>query len=192
MLCIYVLFPMMSCIHMLKFFFVFFQHSTFFGSAWLFVFFIPITTANDLRLRRISIPDLIHYIIFLSQFLSCNKYHVLFSNICAVRIIMLVICFLTFTSVSVANTIRAGHIFIMACSSVSCIPSSSLLHVRVRHGIRFTMYGLIQTTYQITSLVNGIVFFLLLLKLLTIQILITMRPEYSLQSFVIIQSLSYL
>jgi len=32
-------------------------------SAWSFVFFIP---ANDLRLRRISIPDLIHYIIFLS------------------------------------------------------------------------------------------------------------------------------
>ena len=32
-------------------------------------FFIPATTANDLRLRRISIPDLIHYIIFLSSFL---------------------------------------------------------------------------------------------------------------------------
>ena len=29
-------------------------------------FFIPTTTANDLRLRRISIPDLIYYIIFLS------------------------------------------------------------------------------------------------------------------------------
>ena len=29
-------------------------------------FFIPATTANDLRLRRISIPDLIHHIIFLS------------------------------------------------------------------------------------------------------------------------------
>ena len=29
------------------------------------VFFIPATTANDLRLRRISIPDLIHYIYFL-------------------------------------------------------------------------------------------------------------------------------
>ena len=29
-------------------------------------FFIPTTPANDLRLRRISIPDLIHYIIFLS------------------------------------------------------------------------------------------------------------------------------
>ena len=29
-------------------------------------FSIPATTANDIRLRRISIPDLIHYIIFLS------------------------------------------------------------------------------------------------------------------------------
>ena len=28
------------------------------GSAWSLVFFIPATTANDLRLRRISIPDL--------------------------------------------------------------------------------------------------------------------------------------
>ena len=27
-------------------------------------FFIPATTANDLRLQRISIPDLIHYIYF--------------------------------------------------------------------------------------------------------------------------------
>jgi len=31
----------------------------------LFVF-IPATTANELRLRRISIPDLMHYITFLS------------------------------------------------------------------------------------------------------------------------------
>ena len=46
--------------------FVFFQRSTFVGSAWSFYLFIPATTANDLRLRRISIPDLIHYIIFLS------------------------------------------------------------------------------------------------------------------------------
>ena len=29
-------------------------------------FFIPATTANDLRLRSISMPDLIHYSIFLS------------------------------------------------------------------------------------------------------------------------------
>ena len=33
------------------------------GSAWSFRFFIPATTANDLQHRRISIPDLIHYII---------------------------------------------------------------------------------------------------------------------------------
>ena len=29
----------------------------------VFLFFIPATTANDLRLRNISITDLIHYII---------------------------------------------------------------------------------------------------------------------------------
>ena len=40
--------------------------STFDGSAWSFGFFIPTTTANDLRLWRISIPDLVHCIIFLS------------------------------------------------------------------------------------------------------------------------------
>ena len=39
--------------------------SIFVGSAWSFGFFIPTTTANDLRLRKISIPNLIHYIIFL-------------------------------------------------------------------------------------------------------------------------------
>ena len=44
----------------------FFKRSTFVGFAWSFVFFIPGTTANDLRLRRISIPDFILYIIFLS------------------------------------------------------------------------------------------------------------------------------
>ena len=31
-----------------------------------FGLFIPTTTANDLRLRRISIADFIHYILFLS------------------------------------------------------------------------------------------------------------------------------
>ena len=31
-----------------------------------FVFFIPATTSNGLQLRKISIPDLIYYIIFLS------------------------------------------------------------------------------------------------------------------------------
>ena len=45
---------------------IIFYRSTFVGSAWSFGFFISATTANNLRLRRISIPDLIHYIIFLS------------------------------------------------------------------------------------------------------------------------------
>ena len=39
------------------------QCSTFVGSAWSFVFFIPTTTTNDLRLRRIFIPD-IHYFFY--------------------------------------------------------------------------------------------------------------------------------
>ena len=43
--------------------FYFFKRSTFVSSAWSFCFFIPATTANDLRLWRISIPDLINYII---------------------------------------------------------------------------------------------------------------------------------
>ena len=47
---------------------------TFVGSACSFVFFIPATAANDLLLRRISIPDLIHYIIFLSHFLKKRRY----------------------------------------------------------------------------------------------------------------------
>ena len=38
---------------------------TFVGSEWSFVFFITASTANDLQLRRISIPDPIHYIYFL-------------------------------------------------------------------------------------------------------------------------------
>ena len=37
----------------------------FVGSAWWFGCFIPATAANDLRLRRISLPDLIHYMYFL-------------------------------------------------------------------------------------------------------------------------------
>ena len=35
---------------------IIFFRSTFVGSAWSFVFFIPATTANDLRLRRIFYP----------------------------------------------------------------------------------------------------------------------------------------
>ena len=50
----------MSC--SLSFFLFLFYCSTIVGSAWSFGFFIPATTANDLRLRRISIPDLIYYI----------------------------------------------------------------------------------------------------------------------------------
>ena len=56
------------------FVFLFFKHSTFAGSAWSFGFFIPATTANNLRLRRISIPDIIHYSIFLSYFLRKSQY----------------------------------------------------------------------------------------------------------------------
>ena len=37
-------------------FVLFFKHSTFVGSAWSFCFFIPATTANDLRLWRILYP----------------------------------------------------------------------------------------------------------------------------------------
>ena len=39
----------------------FFWRSTFVGSAWPFGFFIPAATTNDLRPRRISIPDYINY-----------------------------------------------------------------------------------------------------------------------------------
>ena len=53
--------------HHLKQFSFFLALDFFFvGSAWSFGFFIPAKTANDLRLGRISTPDLIHYIIFFS------------------------------------------------------------------------------------------------------------------------------
>ena len=45
------------------FLFVFYC-STFVGSAWSFVFFIPATTANDLRFEGFSFPDFIHYIYY--------------------------------------------------------------------------------------------------------------------------------
>ena len=45
-----------------------------FSSAWSFGFLIPATTANDLRLRRISIPDFIHYIVVLSLFSRKSQY----------------------------------------------------------------------------------------------------------------------
>ena len=37
-------------------------------------FFIPATTANDFRIRWISIPDFIHYIFIVSLFLRKSKY----------------------------------------------------------------------------------------------------------------------
>ena len=37
-------------------------------------FFIPATTANDLRLRRIFIPDVIHYFFVLFKFFRNNQY----------------------------------------------------------------------------------------------------------------------
>ena len=40
------------------------QFSTFVASAWSFSIFIPATTANDLWLQRISIPDVTHYIFY--------------------------------------------------------------------------------------------------------------------------------
>ena len=70
----------MKPVHKFKFcliaccFFVCFLRSTFVGSVWSLVFFITATTPNDLRLRRIAIPDLIHYIIFLSYFLRKSQY----------------------------------------------------------------------------------------------------------------------
>ena len=53
-----------SSVLVAMFFVCFFKRSTFVGSAWLFVFFIPATTVNDLRLEGFSIPDFIHYIYF--------------------------------------------------------------------------------------------------------------------------------
>ena len=38
------------------------------------VLFIPATTDNDLRPRRISIPDVIHFIFILSIFLRKSQY----------------------------------------------------------------------------------------------------------------------
>ena len=47
------------------FFIFYFKLSCFVGSAWSFGVFILATTANDLQLRGISIPDFIHYIYLL-------------------------------------------------------------------------------------------------------------------------------
>jgi len=45
-------------------------------------FFLPTTTANDLRLRRISIADLIHYIIILILILEKEPVFSLFNVEC--------------------------------------------------------------------------------------------------------------
>ena len=49
--------------------FSFFYRSTFVGSAWSFGFFIPATTANDLRPRRIFYPRLypLHWFSYLNS-----------------------------------------------------------------------------------------------------------------------------
>ena len=62
------------CLYTSQLIHYFFKHSTFVGSAWSFDFFIPVTAANDLRLGTISIPDHIHFIIFLSYFLRKSQY----------------------------------------------------------------------------------------------------------------------
>ena len=46
----------LSFIYLCILFFYFFERSTFVGSVWSFGVFIPVTTANDLRLRRIFYP----------------------------------------------------------------------------------------------------------------------------------------
>ena len=49
---------------LLIFYYFYFRVRLYVGSAWSFALFIPATTANDLRIRRISIPDIIRYICF--------------------------------------------------------------------------------------------------------------------------------
>ena len=52
---------------LILFFIIIYYCSTFVGSAWSFVFFIPATTANDLRLRRNSLSQILSItFIFLS------------------------------------------------------------------------------------------------------------------------------
>ena len=63
---------LVNCIS--NFFFFFFLVFDFCRFCVVIRFFIPATKANDLRLRGISIPDLIHYIIFLSYFLRKSQY----------------------------------------------------------------------------------------------------------------------
>jgi len=53
------------------FIFILFQRSTFVDSAWSFGYFIPVTTVNDLRLRRIFYPRF--YPLHLFPFLILEK-----------------------------------------------------------------------------------------------------------------------
>ena len=62
-----------------------FERSTFVGSAWSFVFFIPATTVNDLRLRRIFYHRFypLHLFSYLNSFLvkwSCSRIWILNSS----------------------------------------------------------------------------------------------------------------
>ena len=54
----------------------FFKRSTFVGSAWSFGFFIPATTANDLRLRRIFYPWFypLHLFSYLNSWASTEQW----------------------------------------------------------------------------------------------------------------------
>ena len=54
----------------------------FLGSAWSFVFFIPVTTANDLRLRRIFYPRL--YPLHLFSYLNSWERATIFPFECSV------------------------------------------------------------------------------------------------------------
>jgi len=56
-------FNITTAANFLNYYYIFFWCSTFVCSAWSFGFFIPATTANDLRLRRIFHPRFypLHY-----------------------------------------------------------------------------------------------------------------------------------
>ena len=58
------------------------MRSTFVGSAWSFGFFIPATTANDLRLRRIFYPRF--YQLHLFSYLNSSERASIFPFECSV------------------------------------------------------------------------------------------------------------
>ena len=60
-------------------------HKIFFGSAWSFGFIIPATRANDLRLRRIFIPNVIHYLFYPILILEKEPVFSLFNVECQTR-----------------------------------------------------------------------------------------------------------